>query len=86
MQGCLQTPMVRRLLALAAWRNTHPAFAGEFAVLPAAPGHLSLAWTHGAAHARLDVDLAARSAVITQQGGADGSPERWAVAGAGAAA
>ncbi len=85
-QACLRTPLVRRLLELAVWRNTHPAFAGDFAVLPAAPGHLSLAWTHGAAHARLDVDLAARRAVITQQGGADGRPARWAVSGSGSAA
>ncbi|SFE61199.1 sucrose phosphorylase [Paracidovorax wautersii] len=84
-RDCLQTPMVRRLLALAAWRNKHPAFAGEFAVLPAAPGHLSLAWTQGAAQARLDVDLAARSAVITQQGGPEGEPARWVVAGPDAA-
>ncbi|MDP9901880.1 sucrose phosphorylase [Variovorax ginsengisoli] len=82
---CLEAPPVRRLLALAAWRNAHPAFAGEFRLLPAQPGHLSMVWTQGDSQARLDVDLAARIAVIAQEGGPAGSPARWVVAGPDAA-
>ena len=67
-QEALARPVVRSLLALLRLRNTHPAFAGTFRILPVTPDRLALAWTHGDNEVRLDVDLAAMTASITDSG------------------
>jgi sucrose phosphorylase len=72
----LALPVVRSLLALLRLRNTHPAFAGTFRILPATPDRLALAWAHGDHMARLDVDLAAMTASITGSG-PNGTAMTW---------
>ncbi|MBI5766716.1 MAG: sucrose phosphorylase [Verrucomicrobia bacterium] len=72
--AALARPVVRALCELICFRNTHPAFAGEFAV-GATPDHqLQLAWRAGAQHATLDVDLAQSSARLAATR-ADGTVE-----------
>jgi sucrose phosphorylase len=63
--AALERPVVRSLLDLIRFRNGHPAFGGTFSVDAPAPSSLVLEWRHEGAHARLDVDLAARAAAIT---------------------
>jgi sucrose phosphorylase len=75
-EEALARPVVRSLLALLRLRNTHPAFAGTFRILPATPDRLALAWTHGDDEVRLDVDLAAMTASITGSG-PDGTAVTW---------
>jgi sucrose phosphorylase len=60
----LTTPVVKALLNLIRFRNAHPAFAGEFQVQDSSDRVLSLKWQRGEDWARLEVDLAAPSAII----------------------
>lgn len=60
----LEAPVVRSLLDLIRFRNEHPAFAGTFQILNSANGALALEWRKHPDWARLDIDLAARRAVI----------------------
>ena len=60
----LVTPVVQDLLDLIRFRNTHAAFAGEFAVLDSTDHALALEWRNGEAFARLTVDLRTREASI----------------------
>lgn len=53
----LERPVVERLLTLIRLRNTHPAFAGEFAMGESNDSALDLRWQNGAEFARLYVDL-----------------------------
>lgn len=62
-QAC-QRPVVRALMNLARFRNTHPAFDGEFAY-DGAPQAFSMTWRAGAAAAALQVDAVEGSAVVT---------------------
>jgi sucrose phosphorylase len=55
--AALERPVVRELCDLIRLRNTHPAFQGEAAVLPGAPGTLAIEWRAGEHVARLDADL-----------------------------
>jgi sucrose phosphorylase len=54
----LRRPVVRDLMALASLRNTHPAFAGEFACELTGGGELRLSWSRRDDHATLCVDFA----------------------------
>jgi sucrose phosphorylase len=68
----LARPVVRSLLALLRWRNTHRAFGGAFQVLPVPPDRLALEWRNGADLARLEVDLPGmRASIISEAGTAD---------------
>ncbi len=53
----LERPVVKDLCELIRLRNSHPAFGGEFTLLPSAEGTLALLWRQGDAEARLQVDL-----------------------------
>lgn len=53
----LQRDVVQRLLALIRLRNTHPAFSGEFALLPGTDSNLVLSWQRGSDQAQLTVDF-----------------------------
>ncbi len=55
----LERPVVRNLLRLIAFRNSHPAFNGIFRLEPCSTSELILRWEHGDAHARLHIDLEA---------------------------
>ncbi|MBI2512015.1 MAG: sucrose phosphorylase [Opitutae bacterium] len=63
--AALARPVVRALFDLIRFRNTHPAFAGEFAVAETPEHQLHLTWRAGPQHATLEIDLAANTAVIT---------------------
>ena len=72
--AALTRPVVRALCDLIRFRNTHPAFAGEFSVGDTPETQLRLTWRAAAQHATLDVDFAAGTATITATR-ADGSLE-----------
>jgi sucrose phosphorylase len=66
----LQRPVVQDLLRLIRLRNTHPAFNGQFELLPSADEVLALRWRLGDDEVQLSVDLARRQASIRSlQGG-----------------
>jgi sucrose phosphorylase len=62
-------PVVRELFDLIRFRNTHPAFAGDFNLLPSSDRDIAIEWRNNPHWARLNVDLMAMNAVI------DASPE-----------
>jgi sucrose phosphorylase len=64
----LSRPVVQSLLALLRLRNSCPAFAGTFHVVPSPPNRLALAWNSGGSWARLDADLSRMTAAITCSG------------------
>jgi sucrose phosphorylase len=53
----LRRPVVRSLLDLFRFRNTHAAFAGEFRVMPSPDHEIIIEWLKGSERARLHVDL-----------------------------
>lgn len=59
----VRRPVVAALLALARFRNTHPAFGGDVAV-ETGPHTLALRWEDGGERASLEVDARARTAVV----------------------
>lgn len=59
----LDLPVVLDLLDLIRLRNTHPAFAGDFRILPSPANVIGLEWTHASETARLVVDLKAGPSV-----------------------
>jgi sucrose phosphorylase len=61
----LRSPVVRSLLDLIRFRNAHLAFGGDFRVHPSNDSSIDLEWAKGGDWARLTVDLAARSALIS---------------------
>jgi sucrose phosphorylase len=65
----IQRPVVRALFDLIRFRNMHPAFAGDFNLLPSSDHEIAIEWRNNAHWARLNVDLMAMNAVI------DASPE-----------
>ena len=60
----MQRPVVRSLCELIRFRNTHPAFAGDFHLLPSEDDGIEMEWRHDAEWARLSVDLKTMSAAI----------------------
>ena len=61
----LKAPVVRSLFDLIRFRNVHPAFAGEFRLPGSDDCSIAMEWRNDSNWARLDVDLAARSAVLS---------------------
>jgi len=60
----IQRPIVRELFDLIRFRNTHPAFTGEFRLLPCSDHEFAVEWRNNAHWARLNVDLNAMNCVI----------------------
>lgn len=60
----LARPVVSGLLDLIRFRNTHPAFAGEFRLRPSADHQIHMEWRNGNAWARLEADLNMPAATI----------------------
>jgi sucrose phosphorylase len=56
--------VVQALCRLIRFRTSHPAFTGELS-LSGDGSQLVLMWRHGSESARLDADLAARTATLT---------------------
>ncbi len=65
----IRRPVVRALFELIRFRNTHPAFAGEFRLLPCGDHEIAIEWRNKFHWARLNVDLKAMNSAI------DASPE-----------
>ena len=74
----LSRPVVQALFDLIRFRNTHPAFAGEFQVLPGADHEIHMEWRKGSEWTRLEVDLSATTASISHS--AEGGERRLLVA------
>jgi sucrose phosphorylase len=68
-------PVVQSLLALLRLRNAHPAFQGSFRAASPAVDAMTLAWTHDAAFARLEINLTDMHAVVTCSGGGGGADD-----------
>ena len=62
--SALTRPVVQSLFELIRFRNTHPAFAGEFRLLPCADHEIHVEWRNGDQWARLEADLKATTATI----------------------
>jgi sucrose phosphorylase len=58
-ESALARPVVREILALLEWRAAHPAFEGDFDVLPAHDHQLAVRWAHGEHHVDATLDFAA---------------------------
>ncbi len=63
-EQALQRPVVQDLLRLIRLRNTHPAFNGQFELLPSQDSVLSLRWRLGDDEVQLTTDLARRQASL----------------------
>ena len=63
-RAALERPVVQGLMELIRFRNQHAAFQGDFCLPPCSDRELVIEWSFGAEFARLEVDLAANSAVI----------------------
>jgi len=53
----LQRPVVRRLVEMLRWRAVHPAFRGDFELLPSADHELSVRWSAPDSTVTVTVDL-----------------------------
>jgi sucrose phosphorylase len=62
--SALTRPVVSGLCDLIRFRNTHPAFAGEFRLLSSADHELHVEWRNGDRWARLEADLNAMAATV----------------------
>jgi sucrose phosphorylase len=60
----VQRPAVRALFELIRFRNTHPAFAGAFRLLPCGDHEIAMEWRNNAHWARLNVDLKTMNSAI----------------------
>ena len=60
----IRRPVVRALFELIRFRNTHPAFAGEFRLLPCSDHEIAVEWRNKSHWARLKVDLKAMNSAI----------------------
>jgi len=74
----LQRPVVRSLFDLIRFRNTHPAFSGDFHLLPCDDQSIRIEWRRDAEWARLSVDLETMSASIAHS--AAGGPNEFSIA------
>ncbi len=59
-----ERPVVQALFDLIRFRNAHPAFQGEFGLLPGADHEIHIEWRNGGAWARLEADLSTATAAI----------------------
>ncbi len=57
LDDAFKRPVVQKLIKLIKFRNSHPAFAGEFILKPTSNESLSLKWQNGKDWASLDVDF-----------------------------
>ncbi len=74
----VQRPVVRSLFDLIRFRNTHPAFGGEFHLLPCDDTSIQIEWRCDAAWARLSVDLERMAGSIAYS--IDGAHRKFTIA------
>jgi sucrose phosphorylase len=75
--SALTRPVVSGLFDLIRFRNTHPAFAGEFRLLPSADHQIHIEWRNGDEWARLEADLQVPTATVSHSD--TGGDRRFAV-------
>ena len=63
-QSALSKPVVRGLVSLIRFRNSHPAFGGQLAVESSANSQLTLTWRNEGDWAQLVADLAKPAATV----------------------
>jgi sucrose phosphorylase len=68
-EAALERPVVQSLMTLIRFRNEHPAFAGEFTLLPSGDDVLAIRWSHGDVWAELRADLVASTLEIRHGAG-----------------
>jgi sucrose phosphorylase len=61
----INKPVVQRLLRLMEFRNSYPAFNGQFVIVDAPDDQIELAWTQSPHHATAHIDLNTYRSVIT---------------------
>ena len=61
----IERPVVQRLLRLMEFRNSYPAFSGQFVIKEAPDDQLALAWTQAPYHATAHIDLNTYKSHIT---------------------
>ena len=66
--SALTRPVVQSLFELTRFRSTHPAFAGEFRLLPGADHEIHIEWRNGDQWARLEADLNRTAATVVSLG------------------
>ena len=82
-ESALDTPVVPALLELIRFRNEHPAFQGEFRVVPSPDSELVMEWNAGSDFARLHVNLAeTRSGIECSTARGPAHRSVWPAAGA----
>jgi sucrose phosphorylase len=74
----LHRPVVRSLFDLIRFRNSHPAFGGEFHLLPCDNASIRIEWRRDVEWARLSVDLQSMSASVAHS--AAGANREFAIA------
>jgi sucrose phosphorylase len=67
----MQRPVVRHLMNMARFRNTHPAFGGEFHLGAGTDHELHLGWTSDSASIRACINLETRTFTIIDTRGND---------------
>lgn len=73
----MQQDVVKRQLALMAFRNNSPAFDGHFELNSSSDDSVSMGWRHGEHYAHLFVDLNFKTATITEENTATGMRKVW---------
>ena len=63
-ESALTRPVVEALFGLIRFRNTHPAFAGEFRLLASADHEIHIEWRNGDQWARLETDVQTATATV----------------------
>jgi hypothetical protein len=71
----VQRPVVRSIIKLIRFRNSHPAFNGGFALNSCSDHEISLGWNNVNDHARLHVDLQANTFEIEYNDGSSDKEE-----------
>jgi sucrose 6(F)-phosphate phosphorylase len=66
--AALQRPVVQRILRLIRLRREHPAFGGDFRVLPSGDGEIRVGWEAGQDRCELTVDLYSYQSTIDYSG------------------
>ncbi len=76
-EAAMTRPVVQSLFDLIRFRNTHPAFDGEFQLLTTSAHSIHIEWRKGTQWARLEADLSSTTATISHSSGS--KEERFAV-------
>lgn len=75
----IQKPVVQRLLDLMVFRNTHPAFGGDFTVLDSPEDRLVLRWARGGDSAEARINLNTYATRIQYTDPTSGKQREWIV-------